>query len=60
MYAAQANGLRAGGNYAGAVHAAGKAKTWCWVAFFCGLVPALIWLLMVGALGVFSWHTSPR
>jgi len=60
VYAAQVNGLLTGGNYAGALHASGKARTWCWVALFCGLVPGLIWLLMVGVFGVFSWHTSLR
>jgi Interferon-induced transmembrane protein len=47
VYAAQVNSKLAGGDYAGALDASGKAKTWCWVGFLCGLIPTLLYLVMM-------------
>jgi len=48
VYAAQVNGLLAGGQYEMALEKSRSARTWCWVAFLCGLVPLVVWLLVVG------------
>ncbi len=45
VYAAQVNGKVAAGDYLGAQSSSNNARTWCWVAFWCGLVPALLYLL---------------
>jgi hypothetical protein len=47
VFAAQVNAKLAGGDYAGALESSNKAKTWCWVAFFCGLIPTVLYFLMV-------------
>ena len=48
VYAAQVNGLLAGRQYEMALEKSNSARTWCWAAFVCGLVLAVIWLLLVG------------
>lgn len=48
VYAAQVNGLLAGGQYQMALEKSSSARTWCWVAFLCGLVPLVIWVLVIG------------
>ncbi len=45
VFAAQVSGKAAAGDYAGAQAASNSARTWCWVSFWCGLVPALVFLL---------------
>ena len=45
VYAAQVNGKVAAGDYLGAQAASNNARTWCWVSFWCGLVPVLLYLL---------------
>jgi len=45
VYAAQVNGKVAAGDYAGAQAASNSARTWCWVSFWCGLVPVVLYLL---------------
>lgn len=52
VYAAQVNAKLAGGDLQGALESSSKAKTWTMVAFFCGLVPTLgyIVLMIVGVL----------
>lgn len=47
VFAAQANGKEAAGDYAGALEAAAKAKTWCWVSFGIGVGWIVIWLFFV-------------
>ena len=47
VFAAQVDGKYAGGDYQGAVDAASKAKTWCWVSFGCGLALGIIYFLLV-------------
>jgi len=49
VYASQVNAKLATGDYAGAVEASQKAKTWCWVAFGAGALIGLFYLL--AALG---------
>ncbi len=52
VYAAQVNGKLTAGDYAGAVDASNKAKTWCWVSFGIGLAITLMWVFfgIIGAL----------
>ena len=52
VYAAQVNSKLASGDYAGAVEASNKARTWCWVSFGIGLAVGLMWLFfgIIGAL----------
>jgi len=47
VYAAQVNGKLAAGDYLGAQSASNNARTWCWVSFWCGLVPVLLWLFFL-------------
>ena len=47
VYAAQVNGKLAAGDYAGAVEASGKAKTWCWLSFGLGLTVVVLYLLFI-------------
>jgi hypothetical protein len=49
IFAAQVNSKQAAGDYAGALDASQKAKMWCWIAFGCGLVATLIWMVFGGA-----------
>jgi hypothetical protein len=48
VFAAQVNGKWAAGDHRGAAEMSEKAKTWCWVSFGLGLVPALLTLLWFG------------
>ena len=50
VYAAQVNSKLAAGDYAGAVEASGKARTWFWVSFGLGLASVVVWLV-IGVLG---------
>lgn len=49
VYAAQVNGKVAAGDIAGAQAASKTAKTWCWVAFGCGLAGIILYFIFVGA-----------
>jgi hypothetical protein len=49
IFAAQVNSKLAAGDYAGAAESSKKAKMWCWIAFGCGLVATLIWMVFGGA-----------
>ncbi|MCU0780558.1 MAG: CD225/dispanin family protein, partial [Akkermansiaceae bacterium] len=54
VYAAKVDDLAARGDMAGAVAASNNARTWCWVAFLVGLLPAalvVLWLVMVVLAG---------
>ena len=53
VYAAQVNGKVMAGDYAGAVDASNKARTWCWVSFGIGLAAGLIWFF-IGLTGALS------
>jgi hypothetical protein len=57
VLAAQVNTKLAAGDIQGALESSRKAKTWCWVAFWLGLIPILIWTVVcIGGLasGAFS------
>jgi hypothetical protein len=57
IFAAKVDGLKSRGDLAGAQAASASAKTWCWVAFGCGLLAVLAWLAFVG-VGVMSGSRS--
>lgn len=46
VYAAQANSKKTAGDYAGAIEAANKAKTWCWISLGVGAVVTVIYVLV--------------
>ncbi len=52
VFAAQVNGKLAAGDYQGAVSYSDSARTWCWVAFWLGVIPIVIWFLIVMLMGV--------
>jgi hypothetical protein len=56
VYAAQVNGKAAAGDYAGAKDCSDKAKMWAWIAFGCGLVVTILY--MVYMFFVFSQMQS--
>lgn len=47
VYAAQVNGKLTSGDFQGAVAASNSARTWCWVSFLLGLIPIVVWALIV-------------
>ena len=51
VFAAQVNSKLSAGDYQGAVSCSNSARTWCWIAFWLGLllyvVPCLIWMLFL-------------
>lgn len=49
VYAAQVNGKVAAGDMAGALATSKNAKTWCWVAFGCGIAVWIITMIIDGA-----------
>ena len=53
VYAAKVDNLVTQGRHGEALEASRSAKTWCWVAFWCGAAPLLIFLL-AGAVGALS------
>ncbi|MBL9124806.1 MAG: CD225/dispanin family protein [Planctomycetaceae bacterium] len=62
VYAAQVNGMLAGGNLAGAMKASNSAKMWCWIGFGLGLLFQLGYVaLMVlgGAAGMMQPQVQP-
>ena len=46
VFAAQVNGKLGAGDYAGALEASQKAKTWAWVSFWVGLGITVLWILI--------------
>ena len=52
VYSAIAMSRRDDGNMEGAYSAANSARTWCWVAFWCGFIPILCWLVFVVLGGI--------
>ncbi|MBN1809343.1 MAG: CD225/dispanin family protein [Planctomycetes bacterium] len=53
VYAAQVDGKTASGDYAGAREASNKARTWSFVAFLCGLIPMIIYIILI-VIGVLA------
>lgn len=54
VFAAQVNSKAAAGDYAGALDASKKAKTWCWVAFILGLIWCIGWIVAT-FMGLYSY-----
>jgi phage FluMu protein Com len=46
VFAAQVNGKLAAGDYQGAVEASRTARTWCWVSFWLGLIPMILFFFL--------------
>jgi hypothetical protein len=56
VYAAQVNSKIAAKDWEGARQSSRLAKTWCWVAFGCGIVVGIIYLFL-SLLGAFADHS---
>ena len=57
VYAAQVSGKVAAGDIPGALECSRKASMWCWLSFWLGLIPMLIYLAIMvigGIAGVAS------
>ena len=54
VHAAQVNGKWQAADYDGAIETSNKAGTWCWVSFWVGLAPLIIWVLVVVFAIVFA------
>jgi hypothetical protein len=52
VFAAQVNSKLQAGDMHGAMESSRKAKTWCWIAFWLGIIPMLFWIIFM-ASGVF-------
>lgn len=57
VYAAQVDSKLANHDYNGAVESANKSKTWCWVAFGCGLTALIVYIVIVAA-GIASLNNT--
>jgi hypothetical protein len=57
VFAAQVNTKLQAGDVPGALESSRKAKTWCWVAFWVGIISPLLWIALAGfgAIGR-AWH----
>lgn len=58
VFAAMATGCVQSGDYAGAVQHSEKAKLFCWLAFWLGLAPLLLWLGYIAVIGSFAVASS--
>ncbi len=52
VFAAQVNSKLSAGDYYGAVSCSRSARTWCWISFWLGVVPIILWLLMLLGMGL--------
>lgn len=62
VYAAQVSSKVAAGDIRGATECSDKAKFWCWLAFWLGLIPMVIYIafLLIAGLGAVGvGHSSP-
>ncbi len=57
VYSSQVNSKQTAGDLAGAQESSRKAKFWCWMAFWFGLVPLLLWLV-AAVFGSVSFTSS--
>lgn len=57
-FSGKVNGFVAAGDMAGAEAASKNAKTWCWVAFGCGLAAQLLVWLFYGAVFIAALHSA--
>ena len=46
VFSSQVDSKLSAGDYEGALEASRKAKTWCWVAFGCGVAAAVIYFIV--------------
>ncbi len=60
VFAAQVNSRVAAGDVPGALDASGKARTWAWVAFLCGLISSILTFLLVIMQGAFMARLPMR
>jgi hypothetical protein len=54
VYAAQVSAKISAGDFHGAMDCSKKATTWCWLAFWCGLIPMVLYLgimIIAGIMG---------
>jgi hypothetical protein len=51
VFAAQVNSKLQAGDVSGAMESSRKAKTWCWIAFWLGMIPMLFWIVWIALLG---------
>ncbi len=51
VFAAQVSAKLAAGDYAGAVNYSNNARTWCWVSFWVGFVPTVLYLILMAVAG---------
>ncbi len=58
VFAARVSSLWNAGDYAGALDAHAKARTWAWVAFGLGLLINVLWVLLQVAVAVLSASTK--
>jgi hypothetical protein len=56
VYAAQVGSKAAAGDGAGALDSSNKARTWCWAAFLCGIIPIATWFIFVVIMGIAGSH----
>ena len=52
VFAAQVDGKLSAGDYAGAASYSDSARMWCWTSFWLGLIPIVLWSLVVCAGGM--------
>jgi hypothetical protein len=58
VYAAKVNGKLKAGDYAGAIKASDRAKTWCWVALCAGVIYLIIGILAAIAIPQFNAYRA--
>lgn len=49
VYAALASSKAASGDYAGAMNCSRSAEKWCWLAFWLGLIPMVLYAIFIAA-----------
>ena len=52
VFAAQVNSKLQAGDVPGAMESSRKAKMWCWLAFWLGLIPTVVWVVVFGVFGL--------
>jgi hypothetical protein len=52
VYAAQVSAKVSAGDYRGATECSDKAKFWCWLAFWLGLIPMVFYIIAMVIAGV--------
>jgi len=57
VFAAQVSAKLQAGNVSGAMESSRKARMWCWIAFWLGIVSTI---LSIGLVGMGGWHRRLR